>query len=82
MRSTYFRCPGAPANFTVRALAAENSRMNDLIDEPTVNDLMALFFAMSQGMDSGQATSRQLWMELSTVAARMSELRSRSTVWI
>lgn len=40
---------GAPANFTVRALAAENSRMNDLIDEPTVNDLMALFFCYVPG---------------------------------
>ena len=43
---------GAPASFTVRALAAENSRMNDLIDEPTVNDPMVRFLAMSQGVVS------------------------------
>ncbi len=42
----------APASFTVRALAAENSRMNDLIDEPTVNDPMVRFLAMSQGVVS------------------------------
>lgn len=61
---------GAPASFTVRALAAENSRMNDLIDEPTVNDPMVRFLAMSQGVVSGLATSKQPWMELFTVAAR------------
>lgn len=43
---------GAPPSFTVRALAAENSRMNDLIDEPTVNDPMVRFLAMSQGVVS------------------------------
>jgi len=43
---------GAPASFTVRALAAENSRMNDLIDEPTVNNSMVRFLAMSQGVVS------------------------------
>jgi hypothetical protein len=43
---------GAPASFTVRALAAENSRMNDLIDEPTVNDPLVRFLAMSQGVVS------------------------------
>ena len=43
---------GAPASFTVRTLAAENSRMNDLIDEPTVHDPMVRFLAMSQGVIS------------------------------
>ncbi len=43
---------GAPANFTVRALAVENSRMNDLIDEPMVNDPLVRFLAMSQGVVS------------------------------
>ena len=43
---------GAPASFTVRALAAENSRMNDLIDEPTVTDPLVRFLAMSQGVVS------------------------------
>lgn len=43
---------GAPASFTVRALAAENSRMNELIDEPTVNDSLVRFLAMSQGVVS------------------------------
>lgn len=43
---------GAPASFTVRALAAENSRMNDLIDQPTVNDPLVRFLAMSQGVVS------------------------------
>lgn len=43
---------GAPASFTVRALAAENSQMNDLIDEPTINDPLVRFLAMSQGVVS------------------------------
>lgn len=43
---------GAPANFTVRALAAENGRMNTLIDGPTVNDPLVRFLAMSQGVVS------------------------------
>jgi hypothetical protein len=43
---------GAPASFTVRALAVENSRMNDLIDAPTVNDPLVRFLAMSQGVVS------------------------------
>lgn len=43
---------GAPASFTVRALSAENSRLNDLIDEPTVNDPLVRFLAMSQGVVS------------------------------
>lgn len=43
---------GAPARFTVRALAEENSRMNELIDAPTVNDSMLRFIAMTQGVSS------------------------------
>lgn len=43
---------GAPSNFTVRALATENSRMNSLIDAPTVNDPLVRFIAMSQGVIS------------------------------
>ncbi|WP_345796089.1 hypothetical protein [Castellaniella sp. MT123] len=43
---------GAPANFTVRALTVENGRMNDLVDEPTVNDPLVRFLAMTQGVIS------------------------------
>jgi hypothetical protein len=43
---------GAPSSFTVRALAAENSRMNDLIDEPTVNDPLVRFLAVAKGVVS------------------------------
>lgn len=43
---------GAPSNFTVRSLATENSRMNVLIDAPTVNDPLVRFIAMSQGVIS------------------------------
>ncbi|MGP0172653.1 hypothetical protein ACSVIJ_12300 [Pseudomonas sp. NCHU5208] len=43
---------GAPASFTVRAHAEENSRLNDLIDEPTVTDPMVRFLAMAQGVVS------------------------------
>lgn len=43
---------GAPPRFTVRALSTENSRLNDLIDEPTINDPLVRFLAMSQGVVS------------------------------
>lgn len=43
---------GAPASFTVRALASENSRMNRLIDAPTANDQLLRFLAMAQGVSS------------------------------
>lgn len=43
---------GAPASFKIRALTAENSRMNDLIDEPTISDPLVRFLAMSQGVVS------------------------------
>lgn len=43
---------GAPASFSVRALVAENNRINFLIDEPTVNDPLMRFLAMSQGVVS------------------------------
>ena len=43
---------GAPASFKIRALTAENSRMNDLVDEPTISDPLVRFLAMSQGVVS------------------------------
>ncbi|MBN9368425.1 MAG: hypothetical protein BGO36_04630 [Burkholderiales bacterium 68-10] len=49
---------GAPDNFTVRALVAENSRMNDLIDEPTIIDPLVRFMAMSQGVTSRSGSVR------------------------
>lgn len=43
---------GAPASFTVPATAAENTRMNDLIDAPVINDPLIRFIAMTQGVVS------------------------------
>lgn len=43
---------GAPQSFTVRALLAENSLMNDQIDSPTVNDPIMRLVAMTQGVQS------------------------------
>lgn len=43
---------GAPQNFTIPASAEENSSMNDLIDEPVINDPLIRFLAMSQGVVS------------------------------
>ncbi|WP_156479880.1 hypothetical protein [Collimonas pratensis] len=43
---------GAPKSFFVLASAAENSRMNELIDAPAINDPLLRFIAMSQGVVS------------------------------